>query len=159
MLRRSFNSNGNSFSLLICVVIGIRALTMKYCLNSSWTWKKRKTKPLPSLFCLVSFSVNSMCSSAFSEFAFSRLFGFFLFLFLFFLSFCYFFGPLPRHMEVPSLGVESEPYPPTYTRATATQDPSRVCDLHHSSRQRWIFNPLSKARDWTLNLMVHGQIC
>ena len=24
------------------------------------------------------------------------------------LSFCYFFGPLPRHMEVPRLGVESE---------------------------------------------------
>ena len=28
--------------------------------------------------------------------------------FFFFLSFCYFFGPLPRHMEVPRLGVESE---------------------------------------------------
>ena len=26
----------------------------------------------------------------------------------FFLSFCYFFGPLPQHMEVPRLGVESE---------------------------------------------------
>ena len=28
--------------------------------------------------------------------------------FFFFLSFCYFFGPLPRHMEGPRLGVESE---------------------------------------------------
>ena len=37
--------------------------------------------------------------------------------------------------------------PPAYTRATATQDLSRVCDLHHSSRQRQIINPLSKARD------------
>ena len=26
----------------------------------------------------------------------------------FFLSFCYFFGPLPWHMEVPRLGVKSE---------------------------------------------------
>ena len=26
----------------------------------------------------------------------------------FFLSFCHFFGPLPQHMEVPRLGVESE---------------------------------------------------
>ena len=27
--------------------------------------------------------------------------------------------------------------------------------LHHNSRQRWIFiNPLSKARDWTWNLMA-----
>ena len=31
-----------------------------------------------------------------------------LFIYLFILSFCYFFGPLPRHMEVPRLGVESE---------------------------------------------------
>ena len=29
----------------------------------------------------------------------------------FFLSFCYFFGPLPRHMEVPRLGVKSELQP------------------------------------------------
>ena len=35
-----------------------------------------------------------------------------------------------------------------------TQDPSRVCNLHHSSRQRQILNPLSKARDQTHNLMV-----
>ena len=28
--------------------------------------------------------------------------------FFFFLSFCHFLGPLPRHMEVPRLGVESE---------------------------------------------------
>ena len=28
-------------------------------------------------------------------------------------------------------------------------DPSLVCDLHHSSRQCWILNPLSEARDWT----------
>ena len=28
--------------------------------------------------------------------------------FFFFLSFCHFFGPFPRHMEVPRLGVESE---------------------------------------------------
>ena len=68
-------------------------------------------------------------------------------------------GPLPRHMEVPRLGVESELQPPAYARATATRDPSRVCNLHHSSRQRRIVNPLSKARDRTLNLMVTSQIC
>ena len=34
------------------------------------------------------------------------------------------------------------------------QDLSRVCDLHHSSRQYWILNPLSKARDRTHNVMV-----
>ena len=31
--------------------------------------------------------------------------------------------------------------------ATARQDPSRVFDLHHSSRQREILNPLNKVRD------------
>ena len=34
--------------------------------------------------------------------------GYCLVCFFFFLSFCYFFGPLPRHMEVPRLGVQSE---------------------------------------------------
>ena len=31
--------------------------------------------------------------------------------------------------------------------------------LYHSSRQRWILNPLGKARDQTRNLMVPSQIC
>ena len=33
-------------------------------------------------------------------------------------------------------------------------DPSCVCDLHHSSWQHRILNPLSEARDWARNLMV-----
>ena len=32
-------------------------------------------------------------------------------------------------------------------------DPSHVSNLHHSSGQRQILNPLSEARDWTLILM------
>ena len=36
-----------------------------------------------------------------------------------------------------------------YHKATATRDPSLVCNLHHSLRQRWVLNPLSKARDQT----------
>ena len=44
-----------------------------------------------------------------------------------------FLGVHPQHMEVPRLGVELEPQLPAYyTTATATQDPSHVCDLHHS---------------------------
>jgi len=38
-------------------------------------------------------------------------------------------------------------------------DPSRVCNLHHRSRQRQILNPLSKARDRTRNFMVPSRIC
>ena len=33
-----------------------------------------------------------------------------------------------------------------------------ICNLHHSSRQCQILNPLSKARDRTLNLMVPSRI-
>ena len=59
-----------------------------------------------------------------------------------------------RHMEVPRLEVKLvklELQVPAYTIATATvtarPDPNHVYDLHHSSQQCWIFNPLSKARD------------
>ena len=63
----------------------------------------------------------------------------------------------PRHMEVPRPGVQSEPQLPAY--ATATSDPILVCDLHHSSWQCRIINPLSKARDRTHTLMVPSRIC
>ena len=55
-------------------------------------------------------------------------------------------GPLPRHMEVPRLGVEWElsrlPTPEPQQRGIK----ATVCNLHHSSRQRRILNPLSKSR-------------
>ena len=60
------------------------------------------------------------------EVCFSKLFSKSLSLSLFFL----FVGLHPWHMEVPSLGVEL--------------DLSYVCDLHHSSLQRGIFNPLKR---------------
>ena len=62
------------------------------------------------------------------------------------------------HIEISRLGVESELQLQAYTTATATQDMSCVCDLHHSSRQRWILNLLSEARDWTRIFMFTGQI-
>ena len=65
-----------------------------------------------------------------------------------------FLGSHPWHMEVPRLGVKLELQLPVYTTATATPDPSRVCDLHHSSWQCQILNPLSEARDRIRNLMV-----
>ena len=37
-------------------------------------------------------------------------------------------------------------------------DPSHVCDLHHSSQQHRILNPLCEARDRTRNLMVPNRI-
>ena len=56
------------------------------------------------------------------------------------------------------LGVESELQLPAYAIVTATPDPSHVWDLHHSSWQCQILNPLSKARDRTRNLMVPSRI-
>ena len=65
-----------------------------------------------------------------------------------------FLGPHVQHMEVPRLGIESELQLPAYTTATATPDPSHVCDLHHGLWQCRILNPLSETGDWTLILMM-----
>ena len=65
------------------------------------------------------------------------------------LPFFFCLGPHPQHLEVPRLGVESELQLPAYTTATAMWDPSRNCDLHQSSRQRWISDPLHEGRDLT----------
>ena len=48
-------------------------------------------------------------------------------------------------MEGPRLGVESELLLLAYTRATAMPDLSCVYNLHYSSQQCRILNPLSEA--------------
>ena len=62
-------------------------------------------------------------------------------------------------MEVPKLGVESELQLPASTTAIAMQDPSHVCDVHHSSCQCQILNPLSEARDQIHILMDINWVC
>ena len=70
-----------------------------------------------------------------------KLFFFFVFL-----------GPYPWHMDIPRLGVKLE----LQLLATAMQDLSCVCDLHHSSWQCWVLNALNKARDQThIKLLKH----
>ena len=69
-----------------------------------------------------------------------------------------FSGPYPQHMRVPRLGDELELQLLAYATSTTTQYPSRIFDLHHSSWQCQILNPLSKARDRTHNLMVPSGI-
>ena len=64
-----------------------------------------------------------------------------------------FLGLLLWHMEVPRLGVELELQLSAYTTATPTWDPSCICNLHHSSWQCRILNPLSEDRDWIPFLM------
>ena len=75
-----------------------------------------------------------------------------------FFFFC-FLGLHPRHIEVPRVGVQSELQLSASATITAMPDPSHVCDLHHSSPQCQILNPLSEARDWTRKLMVPSRIC
>ena len=70
-----------------------------------------------------------------------------------FFFFFYFLGLHPQHMEVPNLGVQSELQLPATATATTTLDLSSVCNLHHSSWQCQILNPLSEARDRTCILM------
>ena len=50
-------------------------------------------------------------------------------------------------MEVSGLGVQLELEPPAYITATAMSDLSHICDLHHSSQEHQILNPLSEGRD------------
>ena len=91
-----------------------------------------------------------------------RFGGGFLFCFNFFVFVFCFLGPHSWRMEVPRLGVEGVEWElqlPAYTTATATRDPSHVCDLHHSSRQRQIPSPLSETRDRIPILMDTSRIC
>ena len=46
-----------------------------------------------------------------------------------------------------------------YTIGTAAWDPSHICDLHHTSWQHWIPDPLSEARDRTRIFMDTSWIC
>ena len=81
--------------------------------------------------------------------SFCGVFGLFLFCFL---------GLHPRHMEVPSLGVKSELQLPAYITAMWTRGPNSICDLHHSSQQCQIPNPLREAMDGTHVLLYTTQI-
>ena len=58
-------------------------------------------------------------------------------------------------MELPRLGVVSEPQSPAY--ATATLGLIPIYDLYHSLRQSWILNPLIEARGQTRILMDTSQ--
>ena len=58
-------------------------------------------------------------------------------------------GLQPQRMEVPRVGIKLELQLLAYAKATKTPDLSRVCDLHHSSQQCQILNPLSETKDRT----------
>ena len=68
-------------------------------------------------------------------------FSHFIYLFIYFSL-----GPCLQHMEVSRLGVKSKLQLPPYITATATRDPSCICDLHHNSQQHQILNPLEQGQ-------------
>ena len=70
----------------------------------------------------------------------------------------FFLGLHLRRLEVPRLRVELELQLPAYATATARPDPSRNCDLHCSSLQGAILNPLSEAGDHTWLLVDTCQV-
>ena len=72
--------------------------------------------------------------------------------------FLLFLGLHPQHMEVSRQGVVLELQLPAYTTATTTSNLSHVWDLHHSSQQCCILNPLSEARDWNCVLIDTSQV-
>ena len=68
--------------------------------------------------------------------------------------------PRPQLMEVPRLEAELEPEPqlPAYTTAIVTPDPGCICDLHGSSWQCRVLNPLSESRGRTHVFMDPSQV-
>ena len=72
----------------------------------------------------------------------------------FYFYYLFVLGLHPQHMEVHRLGVEWELQLPSYTTATAIRDWSHVCNLHHSSAQHQIPDPLIEARDRGLVILV-----
>ena len=86
----------------------------------------------------------------------------FVFFFFFFPSLFFFFFWLfratPAACGGSQAGVLLELQLPAYDRTTETQDLTRICNLHHSSWQRWILNALSEARVRRRNLMVPSGI-
>ena len=76
----------------------------------------------------------------------------------FFLVFFFGGGYTCSMWKVPWLGVKLALQLLGYATATAVQDLSCICDLHHSSLQCWILNPLSGARDRSHILMDTSQV-
>ena len=115
-----------------------------------WTWFEGVQRQRKTIFIRVQDNKRNHLEGSDYKMNINSNFIFFSFVFL---------GPYLQHMEVLRLGVESELQLPAYTIATATWNLSCICNLHHSSWQCWILNPLSKARDGTHNLVFPSWIC
>ena len=83
-------------------------------------------------------------------FSYIHVYKFFYFIFLFSTFYFYFFclfWATPVVCGSFQLGVELELQLLAYATATTRPDPSRLFDLHQSSQQCQILNPLSEVKD------------
>ena len=85
----------------------------------------------------------------------------FFYFYLFIYLFC-FLGPHLQHMEIPRPGVKLELQLPAYAIATATPDPSRICDPHYSSWQHqslthWVSPGIKHATSWFLARVISAE--
>ena len=69
------------------------------------------------------------------------------------------FRAAPTACRSCQIRVERELQLPAYSTATAKWDLSCICDLHHSSWQCWIPDPLREAGEQTCVLMDTSQAC
>ena len=77
--------------------------------------------------------------------------------FFFSLPFCHFLGRSRSIWRFPGWGRIGAVAAGLH-QSHSNEGLSRICDLHHSSQQRRIPNPRSKARDRTWNLMIPSRI-
>ena len=124
--------------------------------EASWSTTTRSKSVIWITHNFVSLTLNGKNLGLIQKFLCKMDFFSFLPVYFFFFWSFVFLGLNLRHREVPRLGVQSKLQLPTYT--TATWYLSRSCDLHYSSWQCKILNPLSKARDSTCILMDASQI-
>ena len=80
--------------------------------------------------------------------------------FFFLLFFGLFLRPNPQHIEIPRLRVELKLQPPAYATATATPDPSHVCELHPSSCSvrcvaHWVRPRIEPASLWIQDSIIN----
>ena len=115
-------------------------------------WGGKKLRLIPSLLATAKFMYPSSKLSPINIIILGVPF-----LLLLLLSFI-FLGPHPQHMEIPRLGVETKLPLLAYSTAIATRDQRHICNLHYSSQQCQIFNPLRKARVWTWVLMDTSRV-
>ena len=101
------------------------------------------------------YSSQYMSFTSLISFIPSWFFGFLVFVLFCFCS----LGPQPWQMDAARIGVKLELQLPAHTIATATWDLSQVCNLHQSSWQCQILNPLNEAKDQPCILMDPSWVC